>query len=150
MLKIRIEMDADYEDEVIIRCKEVTPEIIRLQQVLSEQTSKSNQMVLYKGDTEYYLDVNQILFFETEGAVVMAHTTKEAYETRFKLYELEQCLGSQFTRISKSAIVNVNKIYSICRNLTASSAIEFLGTHKQIYVSRAYYKALKNRLEEKR
>ena len=150
MLKIRIEMSEDVQEEVVIRCREITPEIIRLQQLLSGNSDRSNQFLVYKGDTEYYLNVNEILFFETEGSAVMAHTRDDVYETRRKLYELEELLGGRFQRISKSAIVNVDKVYSIKRNVTSSSAIEFQGTHKQIYVSRAYYKILREKLEEKR
>ena len=150
MLKIRIEMFEGVQEEVVIRCREITPEIIRLQQLLSGQSDRSNQFLVYKGDTEYYLNVNDIIFFETEGNAVMAHTRDDVYETRRKLYELEELLGGRFQRISKSAIVNVDKVYSIKRNVTSSSAIEFQGTHKQIYVSRAYYKVLREKLEEKR
>ena len=150
MLKIRIEMSEDVQEEVVIRCREITPEIIRLQQLLSGNSDRSNQFLVYKGDTEYYLNVNDIIFFETEGNAVMAHTRDDVYETRRKLYELEELLGGRFQRISKSAIVNVDKVYSIKRNVTSSSAIEFQGTHKQIYVSRAYYKILREKLEEKR
>ena len=150
MLKIRIEMFEGVQEEVVIRCREITPEIIRLQQLLSGDSDRSNQFLLYKGDTEYYLNVNDIIFFETDGNAVMAHTRDDVYETRRKLYELEELLGGRFQRISKSAIVNVDKVYSIKRNVTSSSAIEFQGTHKQIYVSRAYYKVLREKLEEKR
>ena len=150
MLKIRIEMYEGVQEEVVIRCREITPEIIRLQQLLSGDSDRSNQFLLYKGDTEYYLNVNDIIFFETEGNAVMAHTKNDMYETRRKLYELEELSGGRFQRISKSAIVNVDKVYSIKRNVTSSSAIEFQGTHKQIYVSRAYYKVLREKLEEKR
>lgn len=150
MLKIRIEMSEDVQEEVVIRCREITPEIIRLQQLLSGNSDRSNQFLVYKGDTEYYLNVNDIIFFETDGNAVMAHTRDDVYETRRKLYELEELLGGRFQRISKSAIVNVDKVYSIKRNVTSSSAIEFQGTHKQIYVSRAYYKVLREKLEEKR
>lgn len=150
MLKIRIEMSEGVQEEVVIRCREITPEIIRLQQLLSGDSDRSNQFLLYKGDTEYYLNVNDIIFFETDGNAVMAHTKNDMYETRRKLYELEELSGGRFQRISKSAIVNVDKVYSIKRNVTSSSAIEFQGTHKQIYVSRAYYKVLREKLEEKR
>ena len=150
MLRIRIEMSEGVQEEVVIRCREITPEIIRLQQLLSGDSDRSNQFLLYKGDTEYYLNVNDIIFFETDGNAVMAHTRDDVYETRRKLYELEELLGGRFQRISKSAIVNVDKVYSIKRNVTSSSAIEFQGTHKQIYVSRAYYKVLREKLEEKR
>ena len=143
-------MSEGVQEEVVIRCREITPEIIRLQQLLSGDSDRSNQFLLYKGDTEYYLNVNDIIFFETEGNAVMAHTKNDMYETRRKLYELEELSGGRFQRISKSAIVNVDKVYSIKRNVTSSSAIEFQGTHKQIYVSRAYYKVLREKLEEKR
>ena len=150
MLKIRIEMSEGVQEEVVIRCRKITPEIIRLQQLLSGNSDRTNQFLVYKGDTEYYLNVNDIIFFETDGNAVMAHTRDDVYETRRKLYELEELLGGRFQRISKSAIVNVDKVYSIKRNVTSSSAIEFQGTHKQIYVSRAYYKVLREKLEEKR
>ena len=53
-------------------------------------------------------------------------------------------------RVSKSTIVNLDHIYSITKNITSSSIVEFAGCHKQIYVSRNYYKALIARLDEKR
>ena len=53
-------------------------------------------------------------------------------------------------RVSKSTILNINHIYSISKNLASSSEIQFLNTHKQVFVSRHYYKSLILRLEEKR
>ena len=92
----------------------------------------------------------QLLFFETEGKLVQAHTADRLYLTDRKLYELEESLPGSFMRISKSTIVNLDHIYSITRNLTASSIVEFYGTAKKVYVSRNYYKALTERLGEKR
>lgn len=149
-MKIRIEMDDGFEDEVVIRCKSITPDIIRLQQMISDVGTQAAQLTLYKGNTEYYIDPKHIIFFETEGSIVSAHTVDDIFETKMKLYELEELLGKSFQRVSKSTIANVNEIYSISRNLYASSVVEFRNTHKQIYVSRNYYKALKERIEEKR
>ncbi|MBE5851771.1 MAG: LytTR family transcriptional regulator [Lachnospiraceae bacterium] len=150
-MKIRIEMeDALEEDEIIIRCSQLTEEIIRLQRMLQQESNNSGQFILYKEDTEYYVPLTDILFFETESGSVRVHTRAEVYETKYKLYELEEILPGHFLRISKSAIVNCDQIYSVSRNLTASSLIEFRNTHKQIYVSRAYYKVLKSKLDEKR
>ncbi|MGN0328845.1 MAG: LytTR family DNA-binding domain-containing protein [Lachnospira sp.] len=149
-MKIRIEMEESLEEEIVIRCKELTPQILRYQQLLNEEINRLSQLVLFKDDTEYYINLSEILFFETDDSSVYAHTAKDVYETRKKLYQLEEILPSSFIRISKSAIVNTEKIFSIKRNISASSAIEFSGTHKQIYVSRIYYKVLKEKLEEKR
>lgn len=149
-MKIRIETGMDIEEEIVIKCRQLIPEIIRLQPMLTEAAGSSRQLALFRDDTEYYIETADILFFETEGTSVMAHTAADVYETRLRLYELEELLPASFMRISKSSIVNTDRIYSINRNLTASSAVEFQGTHKQVYVSRGYYKALKEKLEEMR
>ena len=107
-------------------------------------------MLLFKNETEYYLNLDDILFFETGIQGIEAHTIDNIFQTKFKLYELEEILPRFFMRISKSAILNTNQVYAINRNLAASSVIEFRHTHKQVYVSRNYYKPLKNKLEEKR
>ncbi len=150
-MKIRIEMDDEIaEEEVLIRCRQLNSEVIKIQKLLEQAAAKSNQFVFFKGETEYYLPNEDILFFETDGGMVYAHTADDVFLVKYKLYELEELLPRAFLRISKSAIVNTDKIYSIHRNLTASSLIAFQHTHKEIYVSRSYYKVLKNKLDEKR
>lgn len=150
-MKIKIEMDTTLsEDEILIRCQTMDEKIIKIQQMLQDLISSNRNFVFYKGTTEYYLPLEQILFFETDAEGISAHTHDDIYETKFKLYELEEYLPGYFMRVSKSTILNVNYVYSITRNLTASSLVEFQGSHKHVYVSRNYYKALKSRLEEKR
>ena len=141
-MKIKIEIDEGLpEDEVLIRCRGLTEQISDVQKAVSEVINTSQKFVFYRGNTEYYLTLDEILFFETRDNI---------YQTKYKLYELEEFLPGSFMRISKSAIVNTNHIYSISRNLTASSVVAFADTHKQVYVSRYYYKPLINKLEEKR
>ena len=53
-------------------------------------------------------------------------------------------------RISKSTIANLDAVYSITRNLTASSIVEFIGSSKKALVSRGYYKMLIERLNARR
>lgn len=150
-MKIRIEVDDEIaEEEVLIRCRQLNSEVMKIQKLLEQAAVKSNQFVFLKGETEYYLPNEDILFFETDGGMVYAHTADDVFQVKYKLYELEELLPRAFLRISKSAIVNTDKIYSIQRNLTASSLIAFQHTHKEIYVSRSYYKVLKNKLDEKR
>lgn len=150
-MKVRIEIGPDWEEEeVVIRCAEMNEKIWKVQNLLSDFGSDTKSLVLSKGETEYFVPMEQILFFETEGKNVIAHTAEKMYEAQYRLYELEEILPRHFIRISKSAIVNTNQIYSITRNLTASSVIEFDGSSKKIYVSRNYYKMLIDRMGEKR
>ncbi len=150
-MKINIEFDTSLtENEITIRCASLNEEVQKLQEVISDIALYSKKFVCYQGDTEYYLPSDDILFFETEAGSIRVHTADQVYLTKLKLYELEEILPGAFMRVSKSTILNTNHIYSITRNLTASSVVEFLGTHKQVYVSRYYYKPLKFKLEEKR
>lgn len=150
-MKIRIELDDSLtEEEVIIRCNSISEKVQKMQMALSEIENAQEKMVLYKKETEYYVKLDDILFFETGINGIEAHTKNDIFQTKRKLYELEELLPGIFMRISKSAILNTNKVYAINRNLTASSLIEFKDTYKQVYVSRNYYKPLKNKLEEKR
>lgn len=150
-MKIKIEIDENLiEDEVVIRCAGITEEVTKVQQAVSEVVNASQKFVFYKGATEYYLTLDEILFFETDESGISAHTKKDVYQTKYKLYELEDILPGFFMRVSKSTILNTRHIYSINRNLTASSVVAFASTHKQVYVSRYYYKPLISKLEEKR
>ncbi len=149
-MKIRIEIDENLEeDEVTIKCKEINQTIKRVQQSISS-ANLIPKLIFYKNDTEYYLNINDILFFETSENSVEAHTEKEVYKIKYRLYELEEMLPNNFVRVSKSTILNVNQIYSINRNLTSSSLVQFYKSYKQVYVSRNYNKILKQRLEERR
>ena len=150
-MKIRVELDNKIEEnEVIIKCNELNEEVKNIQIVLGEMLSQKKHMTFYKGETEYYLSLEEILFFETEESGICAHTIDNIYSVKYKLYELEELLPGYFMRVSKSTILNTNHIYSITRSLSSSSRVEFQNTHKQVYVSRYYYKPLKIKLLEKR
>jgi len=146
-MKIRIEIDPALEEtEVVIRCESLDDSIMQLQSELLSRDNEKKKIVFYKDETEFYLPLDEILFFETSESGVFAHTREDEYQVRHKLYELEEMLPRYFIRISKSAILNTKKVYSIVRNITAASKIEFFESHKVVYVSRSYYRNLKERL----
>lgn len=150
-MKIRVELDNKIkENEVIIKCNELNEEVKNIQIVLGEMLLEKKHITFYKGETEYYFSLEEILFFETEESGICAHTIDNIYNVKYKLYELEELLPGYFMRVSKSTILNTNHIYSITRSLSSSSKVEFQNTHKQVYVSRYYYKPLKIKLLEKR
>jgi hypothetical protein len=149
-MKVRVELtDGTAEDEVVIRCGRVDDNIRKICSYIVQQTAAETGLVFLKENREYYFPLEDILFFETEGEHVFAHTAADAYLTNRQLYELEQLLPRYFVRVSKSAIVNVLRIYSVTRDFTASSLIQFAESHKQVYASRHYYSELRHRLQER-
>ena len=150
-MKVQIDIDEELlENTVIIRCNKLDEKIQKMQAMLMDLIKESKYLVLYNENTECYVSLDNILFFETADNCICAHTVDNIYQTRYRLYELEEILPGCFMRVSKSTILNLNHIYAITRNITASSIVQFMNSHKQVYVSRYYYKPLKCRLEEKR
>lgn len=148
-MKLKIEIDDSIaEEEIIIRCQELTANIQEMKDYLSAVLSKKETIAFYKGNTQIYIPVQEILFFETSDKTVCAHTIDDSYEIHNRLYELEDLLPHNFVRVSKSTILNVKKIFSIDKNLYASSLVCFRNTHKQVYVSRHYYKMLTDKIDE--
>ena len=147
-MKLRIEIsDGSSEDEVIIRCGRVDDTIQKLQEYILSMSAP--KITFFKGTQEFYLPVEDILFFETSGEQIFAHTANDAFTVKHRLYELEEILPRSFARAAKGTIVNTQHIYAINRNLTSSSQISFNGTHKHIYVSRHYYKSLKDKMNDR-
>lgn len=150
-MKIILDVQEDLEDdEIYIRCRELNQDIINIQKQLQSIASKKKEIVVYKEETEYYLSLDKVFFFETSGRGIILHTAVQTYLVKQKLYELEEMLPDNFVRISKSTIVNVSLVYAIRRNSVTGGMIEFPNTHKQVSVSRSYYKDFKFVLEEHR
>ena len=149
-MKINVNIVKDIEDEIIINCKSIDDNIIKIQNMINNLYDKDYTISFYKDNIEYFFSLDKVLFFETENNSIYAHTIDELFTIKYKLYELERLLPYNFIRISKSTIVNINHIYSIDRNITSSSVIHFYKSHKQVFVSRMYYKILKEKLEERR
>ncbi|MEL4106114.1 LytTR family DNA-binding domain-containing protein [Oscillospiraceae bacterium WX1] len=150
-MKVRIELvEQPADEEVLIRCGRVDDTIMKIHRYIQSETQPGAKLTFYKDNEEFYFPLEEVLFFETAGEHIYAHTATDAYRIRHRLYELAEMLPSDFVRASKSTIINARQVYSITRNLTASSLVRFAGSHKQVYVSRNYYKALRLRLSPSR
>lgn len=148
-MKYRIELDDQLSEvEVVIRAPHLTEQVASIQEALSQLNRRP--LVFYKGTGEYFLALDTILFFETDGAKIYAHSGDDAYEVKMKLYELEDYLPPRFCRVAKSTIVNTKLIYALEKSFSGTSTIQFYDTYKQVHVSRHYYQLLKEKLRETR
>ena len=128
-MKVRIELDPSMDEpEILIRAPRLTQELAQLQESILRQ--KLVPLAFYKDRSEYFLDLANILFFETDGEKIFGHTKDEAYEVKQKLYELEGLLPIAFCRISKSTIVNAKQIYSLEKSFSGTSTVNFYQDRK--------------------
>ena len=94
----------------------------------------------------FIIDPTSIVVIRTEGRdLVLYDDSKKRYIVNKPLYELEQQLGSDFIRISKSAIIHFRKIKHIEASFNGTMELELtLGLRETI--TRNYRKQFKERL----
>ena len=88
---------------------------------------------------------DQIYYIESVDKRSFVYTKAGCYETKHRLYELEELLDSRFLRSAKAMIVNIRKIRSVKSELNGRMRAELLNG-EQIIISRAYVKELKEKL----
>ena len=98
------------EDEIIIKMAELDDEVLRTIRRLKDGVSKDT-MAVYADESIRMIPTRDILYFDATDNRVFAYTRDKCYETRKKLFEIEELFSnSSFLRISKNAIVNIKAI----------------------------------------
>lgn len=146
-MKLRIE-EREGDEEVVVYCKTRSERIRRIELAVERILSEEGEMVLTLGDTEFYVPKKELLFFETADGKVAAHTRGNMYYTGLTLQNLEETLPHNFIRASKSCIVNAGQVCALSKNVTGQGEVLFRDTSKKAFVSRGYYKDLKQKVYE--
>ena len=83
---------------------------------------------------------------QLEDALSGPNTAKNVYDTRQKLYEIEEILADKaFLRISKSVVVNLMKIKALKPAMNGRfSAV--LSNGEEVIISRKYVPSLKEKI----
>jgi DNA-binding LytR/AlgR family response regulator len=143
-MKITIDQSPQHnETEVVIRCKEMDEEVLRLLSRIRIQDKKITGM---KRGVLYILDIPTILYFESVDNQTFIYTTEETYETNLKLYEVEETLvKDDFIRISKAMIINFRHIVEISPLFNGRLEVT-LSNKEKVEVSKNYAPAIKDKL----
>lgn len=120
---------------VVIQCNKIDDEVIRLK---SHIESFENKLYAQKDGTKVLVILSEVLYFESVDNHTFLYTQKEVLEIKYRLYELEEILPSKdFVRISKSLIVNINKIHSLKPELNRT-ILATLCNGELLSISRKY------------
>ena len=148
-MKVNIERDPDaHIPTITLHVPADYPDTKALVAALENlSTTRATLTVSQRGQL-VQLPLTHILFIEATGHQVAAHTTTAVYRVSHSLTALSAELPGDFTRVSKSALVNTQQVYSLTKTLTGN-LIAFHNSPKQLYASRRYYHQLKECLEQK-
>ena len=140
-MKIIVEEIANLNEvEVIVKCKKRTDNV----ESIVDTLRLFQKVVSGKKEEQVHLiRPHEIFYFDSVDNKVFCYTKNDVFETKYKLYELEQALsGSTFLRVNKSLIVNVAKIASF-KFSTNGKMEATLQNMDKIEISRNYVSALK-------
>ncbi len=129
--------------QVVIHCRQIDDEVMRLKCHI-ELFDKKLQA---KKDNElHFINSFDVLYFESVDNRTFLYTEDDVLEVKQRLYELEVILSDKdFIRISKSQIVNINKIKSLKPELNRT-ILATMCNGEQLYISRKYVQAMRNML----
>lgn len=131
------------EEEIIVKCDRLDENLMRLLNSFKQDNGKLN---LYQDGKILLLEPQDIYYFESVDQKVFAYGSREVYETKSKLYELELELPAKdFLRATKSMIINLNKIESLSPALGGRFEAT-LKNGEKVIISRQYVSSLKGKL----
>ena len=143
-MKVSILEEQNTPLEVVIKCVRTDDSVLRLRSFI--ESFGSSRITARNEDRTLLVNACDILYFESVDNRIFLYTEKDVLETESRLYELEEMLsGKDFLRISKSQIVNVDKISALRPELNRTILLTLVNGEKLV-VSRRYVKALRELL----
>lgn len=129
--------------QVIIKCRKIDDEVTRLKSHI-ELFDKKIQAK--KGSEFYFINVSDVLYFESVDNRTFLYTEDDVMEIKQRLYELELILSEKdFIRISKSQIVNINKIRALKPEINRT-ILATMCNGEQLSISRKYVRGIRDML----
>lgn len=143
-MKIKVVLDKDRDEEILIFAKERTALVDRIERLV-----KGEENIVAKRDrVSYNVELSDVVCFTADDNKVFVNVGKEVLEVEEKLYELEESLPENFIKINKSCIANIDKIKSFDATITGTLTVNFKNGCRD-YVSRRRMKQVKERLMKK-
>ena len=146
-MKVEIKIDKGYIEPIcIIHTANLSPELVTLVDIIEGADTQPFLLIAKKDEKSYIIKPDDIDIIRTEGGVVKCYDRlgQDFYVAK-PLQELLECLPNNFIRISKSAIVNVNRIDHLSSSFNRTMYI-IMKNSVNDYVSKKYLKDIKNRL----
>lgn len=138
-----IEPSDGEEDEIIIRCRHMDQQLLKL--IYAVKNGREKITALQNGNY-FQIEPEKIYYFEAVDNRVFLYLEKEVYETKLKLYELEDIFrGTDFFRASKSCIINLAKVKSLSSAFNGRFEA-LMKNGEKVIISRQYVPVLKEKL----
>ncbi|WNB91746.1 LytTR family DNA-binding domain-containing protein [Bacillus sp. NEB1478] len=143
-MKLTIIEEHDSEElEIIVKCKEMNEDVIK---VITSLRSLERKVLGTLEGKIYLLSPDDIYYFESVDKKNFAYTKQQVYEVSMRLYQIEEMFGDgNYFRATKATILNLDKIKTITPRLGGKVEVT-LENGENMMVSRQYVTYLKEKL----
>ncbi|MBE6499128.1 MAG: LytTR family transcriptional regulator [Methanobrevibacter thaueri] len=145
-MKVNLFVSKDIEESYAdIHTTQLTDNVTKAISIL-ENDESSNMLAVKKEYDIVLLQFSEIFMLRVEDKKVKVYTENEEYIIKKPLYQVEELLLGDFTRISKTTIVNLKKIEKVAPSLKGMMFIQLKNGLKD-NISRKYLPDFKNALD---
>ena len=145
-MKVNLFVSRDIEEpHADIHTNELTDNITRAMSILESEDS-NDMLAVKKGSDIALLEFSDVYMFRVENKQVKVYTDSSEYQVKKPLYQVEESLGSDFVRISKTTIVNLKKVERVAPSLKGMMFIQLKNGLKD-NISRKYLPDFKQALD---
>ncbi len=145
-MKVNLFVSRDIEEpHADIHTNELTDNVSKAISILESEES-TEMLAVKKGSDIALLEFSDIYMFRVENRQVNVYTESSEYLIKKPLYQVEESLGGDFVRISKTTIVNLKKIERVAPSLKGMMFIQLKNGLKD-NISRKYLPDFKAALD---
>lgn len=144
-MRVTVEqIDREKEEQVLIRCHEITERVREIERFVKLRQEKLEG---YEADRIYCIPLSDVYYAEAVDSRLFIYTEKNVFELKMKLYSFEEnyCSG-EFFRCSRTTVVNLMRISYLRPGLNGRLSARLMNG-EDIIISRKYVNALKARLQ---
>lgn len=133
------------ESELVeIYCHEVNNQV---KEIVSFVKSRQGQLSGNMDGKQFEIPITDVYYIEAVDNKVFIYCNRQVYETKQKLYELEEVLTPKhFLRVSKSILLNLMKVRALKPALNGRFTA-ILPNNEEVIISRKYVQELKKTLK---
>lgn len=146
-MKVSIHFIPNHQEEnAILNLHGDNEQIEEMKTYLERNGIMNHTIVVTHEGKMVYISSEMIFAIEAEKNIRLIYTQEETYHSRYKLYELENLLPRNFVRVSKSAILNTDKV-RLYRPLPNGLMAADMVNDTTVYISRKYLQNLLSRIQ---
>jgi len=147
VMRVKVEIDTNLtEMTATIHAPKITPRLTALVTTLEGVEDNASFLIAKKDDKIFVVEPDQIELIRIEGNdIILYNREAQAFTMTKTLQEIYNSLTDNFVRISKSVIVNINRVDHLSNSFNSTMYIAMKNGVSD-YISRKYLGDFKKRL----